>query len=187
MIKKASLKLTLAAMFLSVGLVLPMITGQIPQIGNMLLPMHLPVMLCGLICGWQYGLTVGAITPILRSIIFGMPMLYPTAAGMMFELATYGLVIGLVYGYTKKQSVFAVYRALIIAMLAGRIVFGGAMLLLMTFKAESYTFSAFLASAFLEAIPGIVIQLVLIPALMVALDRTGLLPYRKPAAAKAVS
>ncbi len=177
--KKATLKLTLSAMFLAIGLVLPFLTGQIPQIGKMLLPMHLPVMLCGLICGWQYGLIVGATTPILRSLIFGMPILYPTAVGMMFELATYGLVVGLVYASVKKQNIFTVYISLIAAMLAGRIAYGCAMYLLLMIKAGSYTLSAFLASAFFEAIPGIIVQLVLIPALMLALDRIGLLPYKK--------
>ncbi len=179
MIKKASLNLTLAAMFLSVGLVLPIITGQIPQIGQMLLPMHLPVFLCGLICGWKYGITVGAVTPLLRALIFGVPLLYPDAVVMAFELAAYGLIIGLVYCRPKRQNIFTVYLSLILAMIAGRIVYGGLMYLFLTVKAESYSWSAFFAAAFFEAIPGIIIQLVLIPALMVALDRTGLIPYKK--------
>ncbi len=181
--KKAILKLTLSAMFLAVGLVLPFLTGQIPQIGKMLLPMHLPVMLCGLICGWHYGLAVGAMTPLLRSLLFGSPMLYPTAVAMLFELATYGAVVGLIYSCVKKQSTFTVYLALIPAMLAGRIVYGGATLLLLTANSKAYTWSAFLASSVLEAIPGIVIQLILIPLLMLALDRTGLLPYKKEVSA----
>ena len=73
--RKPVLTLTLAAMFMGIGLVLPFLTGQIPQIGNMLLPMHIPVLLCGLICGWQYGLTVGLILPLLRYALFGMPVL----------------------------------------------------------------------------------------------------------------
>ena len=47
--------LILAALCMALGIVLPFFTGQIPQIGGMLLPMHLPVLLCGLLCGWQYG------------------------------------------------------------------------------------------------------------------------------------
>lgn len=176
--KKTPIYLTVSAMFLSLGLVLPLITGQIPQIGQMLLPMHLTVLLCGLICGWQYGLVVGAITPILRSVLFGMPRLYPTAIVMFFELATYGLVAGLIYHRMKKQNVFAVYLSLIVSMIAGRIVYGAASYLLLTLRAESYTLSLFFAGAFFNAIPGIVLQLVLIPVLMLALDRTGLLPYR---------
>lgn len=81
-------------MFVAIGVVLPFFTGQIPQIGNMLLPMHIPVLLCGLICGWQYGGMVGFILPLLRTMLFGMPVLYPTGIAMAFELAAYGLVIG---------------------------------------------------------------------------------------------
>ncbi len=60
----------------------------------MLLPMHIPVLLCGLICGWKYGILVGFILPLLRHTIFGMPILFPTGIAMAFELATYGFVIG---------------------------------------------------------------------------------------------
>ena len=79
--------LVLAAMFVALGLVLPFLTGQVPQIGNMLLPMHLPVLLCGLICGWQYGGVVGFILPPLRYVMFGMPPIFPTGVAMAFELA----------------------------------------------------------------------------------------------------
>ena len=82
--KKQIKDLTLSAMFAALGMVLPMITGSIPQIGNMLLPMHIPVFFCGLICGWQYGLAVGAVLPVMRSLIFGMPPLYPVAAALTF-------------------------------------------------------------------------------------------------------
>ena len=85
--------LVLSAMFLALGLVLPFFTGQIPQVGSMLLPMHLPVFLCGLICGWQYGAAVGFVTPLLRMSLFGMPPLL-TAVAMAFELAAYGGVAG---------------------------------------------------------------------------------------------
>lgn len=115
---------TLAAMFLAIGLVLPFLTGQIPQIGNMLLPMHIPVLLCGLICGWQYGGIVGLILPLLRSALFGAPVFFPAATAMAFELMTYGLVAGLLYSLSKWQCIRALYRCLIIAMLAGRAVWG---------------------------------------------------------------
>ena len=85
--KTSTRKLTLSALFLALGLVLPLITGQIPQIGKMLLPMHIPVLLCGMVCGWPYGLAVGAVMPLLRGLLFGMPVLYPTGIGMAFELA----------------------------------------------------------------------------------------------------
>ena len=89
--------LVLSALFIAIGITLPFLTGQLKIIGKMLLPMHLPVMLCGLICGWQYGLICGIITPLLRSVLFGMPLLFPSAAAMSVELAVYGSVIGLLY------------------------------------------------------------------------------------------
>lgn len=85
-------QMILGALFVAIGLVLPFFTGQIPAVGRMLLPMHIPVLLCGLICGWKYGLAVGAVLPLTRSLLFGMPTLYPTAIAMTFELATYPVI-----------------------------------------------------------------------------------------------
>jgi len=82
---KPVMNLTLAAMFLAVGLLLPFLTGQIKQIGNMLLPMHIPVIMCGLICGWKYGFGVGFVMPLMRSMLFGRPIMYPDAIAMAFE------------------------------------------------------------------------------------------------------
>jgi len=113
--------MTLAAMFLAVGLILPFLTGQIPQIGNLLLPMHIPVLLCGLICGWKYGLPVGFILPLFRYMIFGMPPIFPIGIAMAFELATYGFVVGFIYSRSRWQCVIALYRSMIVAMVAGRI------------------------------------------------------------------
>ncbi len=172
-------KMTLSAMFIAIGLVLPFFTGQIPQIGNMLLPMHIPVLLCGLICGWQYGLLVGFVLPLLRYVLFGMPILFPTGVAMAFELATYGLVAGLLYGLSRWQCIIALYRSLITAMLAGRVVWGVVQLVLMGISGGMFTWQMFLAATFLNAIPGIAIQLILIPAIMVALNRTGLAPFKK--------
>lgn len=171
-------KLTLAAMFLALGLVLPFLTGQIPQVGSLLLPMHIPVLLCGLICGWQYGGVIGLILPPLRYLLFGMPPVL-TAVAMAFELMTYGLVVGLLYSRSRWQCVIALYRCLILAMVAGRVVWGLVELPLLGIFADGFTWSAFVAGALLNAIPGIILQLVLIPGLMVALNRTGLVPFRK--------
>lgn len=89
--------LAFAALLLTLGLVLPFLTGQIPQFGSMLLPMHLPVLLCGFVCSWPWGLAVGAVTPLLRSLLFAMPPMFPTALAMAFELAAYGCCTGLLY------------------------------------------------------------------------------------------
>lgn len=177
--RKTTKNLTLSAMFMAVGMVLPFLTGQIQQIGNMLLPMHLPVFLCGLICGWQYGAAVGAVLPLLRAAAFGAPLLFPTALTMAFELATYGLVAGLLYGYSRWQCVVALYRSLIAAMLAGRIVWGGVQIVLLGLSGSAFTWQMFLSGALLNAIPGLIVQLILIPAIMVALNRTGLVTFQR--------
>ena len=176
---KTTKKLTLSAMFIAVGMVLPLLTGQIQQIGSTFLPMHLPVILCGLICGCQYGALIGFILPFLRSVTFGMPPLFPTAIAMAFELATYGLVIGLIYGRSHRQCVISLYRSLIAAMLAGRIVWGIVQIVLLGLIGKSFTWQMFIAGALLNAVPGIVVQLTLIPTIMVALNRTGLVIFQR--------
>ena len=166
-------KLAYAALFLSLCLVLPLLTGQIPQIGSMLLPMHIPVLLCGLVCGWQYGAAVGFVAPLLRSLLFTMPKLYPVAIAMAFELLTYGLVIGLAYRRLAKKGMVGVYAALVTAMVAGRLVWGVAEVVLLGLNGNAFTAQAFLAGALLNAVPGIIVQLILIPAVMAALQKAG--------------
>ena len=169
-------KLILSAMFLGIGLVLPFITGQIQQIGNMLLPMHIPVLLCGLICGWQYGIAVGFIMPILRSFLFSMPHMFPNAVSMAFELATYGFTVGFLYSNSRWKCIKSLFKCMIVSMLAGRIVWGIVQVILLGAGNNGFTFHAFFAGAFLNAVPGIILQLILIPAIMVGLHRAKLVP-----------
>ncbi len=164
------LKMVLAAMFLAIAYVLPFFTGQIPQIGSMLCPMHIPVLLCGFVCGWPWGLVVGFIAPILRSVVLGMPPMFPTAVCMAFEFATYGAVAGLMYKILPKRRV-SVYGALITAMVVGRIIWGIAMFVCMGATGGSFGLSAFVAGAVTNAVPGIIIQIVLIPIIVMMLDR----------------
>ena len=166
--------LVLSAMFLGIGIVLPFFTGQIPSVGKMLLPMHIPVLLCGLVCGPEYGLIVGFVLPLVRSLWFGMPVLYPTAVGISFEMATYGFVAGFLYFKSKYKCIWALYKALIPAMITGRVVWGAVSAILIGISGSSFTFKAFLAGAFLNCIPGIVLQLILVPAVMIMLKRTKL-------------
>ena len=178
--KKNELKnLVLAAMFLALGLVLPFLTGQIQQIGNMLLPMHFPVILCGLICGWKYGLGVGFIVPLLRSAIFGMPVMYPNAFAMAFELAAYGFFAGFLFTHSKWQCIKSLYRCLVMSMLLGRAVWGIVMTIILGVGAEGFTLTAFLAGAFVNAVPGIIAQLILIPGIMLVLNRTHFVKLEK--------
>lgn len=178
--------ITLSAMFMAIGIVLPFFTGQIQVIGNMLLPMHIPVFLCGLICGWQYGVIVGLILPLLRSLLFSMPVMYPAAIAMAFELATYGFVSGFLYNRSRWQCVIALYRSMIAAMLAGRAVWGILQIILLGIRGNHFSWQAFMTGAFLNAIPGIILQLILIPAIMVALNRTGLVKFRKAKSHKTI-
>ena len=173
------MNLILAAMFLAVGIILPFFTGQIPQIGSMLLPMHLPALLCGLICGWQYGLSVGFILPLLRYALFGMPPIFPTGIAMAFELAAYGAIAGFLYNHSRWQCLVSLYRSLIIAMIGGRIVWGLVQAVIMGISGDVFTWQLFIAGAFLNAILGIVLQLVFIPAIMIALDRTGVVRFSR--------
>mgnify|MGYP004626743743 FL=1 len=183
--RKYVLNLCLSAMFVAIGIVLPFVTGQIPQIGSMLLPMHLPVLLCGLICGWQYGAVVGLILPPLRYVLFGMPPIFPTGVSMAFEMAAYGLLAGLLYSRSKWKCVLSLYRSLILAMLGGRVVWGIVRVICSGVSGNPFTWKLFLSGAFLTAIPGIVLQLVFIPLVMVALDRTGAVKFSKKAPAEA--
>lgn len=172
MIKQKTKNIAYSALFLSLTFILPFFTGQIPQIGSMLSPMHLPVMLCGFLCGGGWGFAVGLIAPVLRSILFTMPPPL-VAVAMSFELATYGLVCGLLYTLLSKKlpKTAAVYSSLIAAMLCGRIVWGCVQFLLLTVTGDGFTFSAFLAGAFFNAVPAIVSQLILVPAIVLLIEK----------------
>lgn len=177
--------MTLSAMFIALGMILPFLVGQIPEIGQIMLPIHYPVILCGLICGPVYGLGVGLIIPILRSVMFGIPVMFPTAIAMSFELGTYGLISGLVFKNVKRQNLGTLYLALISSMIAGRAVWGLVMWILLSGSKEPFTMGAFLAGSFLNALPGILIQLILIPAIMGVLKSTGVIRYRTKASSAA--
>lgn len=167
-------KMVLSAFFMALGIVLPFLTGQIQQIGNMLLPMHIPVLLCGFICGWQYGLAVGLATPLLRSVMFGMPPIMPTATAMAVELAVYGVVTGILYARLPKRIPY-IYVSLLGAMVAGRVVWGIISIALYGIAGSGFSMQIFLSGALLNAVPGIVLQIVLIPVIIIALKRAGVL------------
>lgn len=167
-------KLTLSGLFTALGMVLPFFTGQIPEIGNMLLPMHIPVLLCGYVCGWKSGLLVGFLMPVLRSLIFGMPPMFPKAVTMAFELAVYGAMTGILYKKLPKNTL-GIYISLILSMLAGRVVWGMAAIPIYGLTGTEFGMKMFLAGAFLEAVPGIVLQLILIPLLILGLQKAGIM------------
>ena len=171
--KKQSIQnLVLSALFLAIGLILPFFTGQLKEIGDSLLPMHLPVMLCGLICGWKYGGAVGLMLPFLRSLTFGMPPLYPNAVWMALELAAYGLGIGLLFSRKKEYSRVYLLVCLAISMLSGRVVWGIAKAVLLGVAGKPFGLEAFLVGGFVDAVPGLILQFILIPLIMEVIYRS---------------
>lgn len=163
-------KMTLSAMFLALALVLPFLTGQIPEIGSMLCPMHIPVILAGYICSGPWGFIVGLIAPILRSLIFAAPPMFPKAVAMSFELAAYGLFSSLLSRRLSKK-ISGIYISLIISMILGRLVWGVAMFALTSFSGGTFGLAAFISSAVINALPGIAVQLIVIPVIIIMLQR----------------
>ena len=163
-------KLTLSAFSLALCMVLPFLTGQVPAIGNMLCPMHIPVLLCGYLCGWPYGLAVGFIAPLLRSCVIHLPVLFPTAFAMAFELATYGFMTGITSRILPNKHIY-IYLSLIVSMLSGRAVWGVVQFILYGLGFTDFSFEIFMAGAVTNAIPGIVIQLVFVPLIVIAIRR----------------
>ena len=165
--------LVYAAVCLALCMLLPFLTGQIPQIGSALSPMHIPVLLAGFLCGPWWAMAVGFVAPMLRHIWLGMPPLI-TAIAMSFELAAYGLFSGLLYRLLPKKTV-NIYVSLIGAMILGRIVWGITMVVISGVSGSAFTWSAFIAGALLNAVPGIILHIVLIPILVMALKRAKVL------------
>lgn len=170
--KKYIWEMVIAALCVALGVVLPVAVHGIPNAGSVLLPMHLPVLLCGLLCGPAYGLACGVLTPLLSSLITSMP---PAAMlpSMICELAVYGLVAGLMILIIRTGSQAAnVYISLVAAMLLGRVVYGVVNALI--FRAGEYSLQMWLTASFVTALPGIIIQLVLLPLVVLALRKAKL-------------
>ena len=170
-------KIIHAALFLALGVVLPFLTGQIKEIGDTLLPMHIPVMLCGLICGYKYGFVVGLVLPFLRAVIAGMPPVFPNAVWMSAELATYGYIIGFLYFSYNKKQMWWLYCCLIISMICGRISWGITKAVLLGLSGKAFTVRMFIVGGIIDSFPGIILQFILIP-LIIRLKETFLLRNR---------
>lgn len=164
-------KLVISGVLLAMGMLLPFLTGQIPEIGSRLSPLHLPVLLCGFICGWKYGLAVGFILPLFRSMTFGMPPLMPTASAMAVEMAVYGAVTGLLYEKLPKRT-GSIYLSLIAAMICGRLAWGLASVILYGALGNIFTIHMFIAKGFVDAVPAVILQLVLVPFIVMAINRS---------------
>lgn len=170
---KKTKKMIISALFIALGVALPIAMHSIPNAGSIFLPMHIPVLMCGLVCGPVYGLACGLMTPFLSSLLTGMPpMAY--LPSMLCELAVYGLVAGILVSTVKTKSrTLNLYIALLGSMLCGRVVFG--LLNAVIFKAGAYSLQLWITAAFVKALPGIITQLLAIPAVILILDKTGLL------------
>lgn len=168
--KNRLLKLVLGGMFLALAIVFPFITGQIPKVGAALCPMHFPVLLCGFFCGPWTAAAVGFIAPLLRFALFGMPPLIPSGVSMCFELAAYGALAGLLYRLLPKKKGY-IYLSLIGAMLGGRVIWGAVRVIMFGLGKSEFGWAAFLSGAFVNAVPGIILQLVLIPLIVMAIGR----------------
>ena len=152
----------LASLFLALAFIIPFFFGHVPEINSMFCPMHIPIFLCGLICGWQRGMIVGFLAPMLRSLLFGLPVFFPTALCMSFELAAYGAVAGLMLALLPKKPIF-IYPSLLTAMLAGRILRGLATFICYGISGTAFSLSGFISGVVIYSIPGIILHLVLIP------------------------
>ena len=164
-------KIILSSIFLAIGMVLPLLTAQVKEIGDSLLPMHIAVMLCAFLCGGSYGAAVGFLLPFLRSFIFGMPPIYPNAVWMAFEMCAYGLAIGFMQKKLKINGIKKIYVSLVTSQIFGRVVGGICKCILLGIGKSGFTFAAFISGGFVDALPGIVLQLVLVPFIVSICER----------------
>lgn len=168
-------KLVLTAVCSALCVIVPMAFHAIPNAGQVFLPMHIPVLLCGMLCSWPYGLACGLIGPALSSLITGMP-LPAVLPGMLVECAVYGCASGVLLRYVRTGKLYAdLYLSLVPAMLLGRVISGIVKGLILT---PGLSLSAWATASFVTALPGIAIQLVLVPALLLGLERAKLIPKR---------
>lgn len=170
--------LAFCALCIALCVVLPMAFHAIANAGPIFLPMHIPVLLCGMVCGAPYGAVCGLLGPMLSSVLTGMPTAAMTPS-MMVECAAYGLVAGLLLRFVRTEKTYAdLYLSLVAAMLVGRLVSGVTKALFL--MAGQYTMQAWIAASFVTALPGIVLQLAVVPSIVYYLMRAGLIPQRYP-------
>lgn len=171
--KKNTRDLVIAGLLTAIGIAMPSLFHMVSISGQVFLPMHIPVLLCGFICGPALGGICGFLVPFICGMITGMPPLFPVATYMAFELLAYGVLTGIL---GKKMNVYA---ALIISMLGGRLVLGVAQALCLGIAGKTFMFKAFLTGAFVTALPGIIVQIILVPAILLILQKSKLVSLKK--------
>ncbi|MDO4542791.1 MAG: ECF transporter S component, partial [Bacillota bacterium] len=160
-------KSIITAVCISFCVVLPQAFHAIPDAGATLCPIHIPVLLCGFICGWPYGLLCGLAGPLLSSLFTGMPSII-SLPPMMAECAVYGCITGiLIQILNTGRTYIDLYISLISAMLAGRIVAG--LVKAFLFTQGEFSIAIWIATYFISSLPGIIIHLILIPNVIFAL------------------
>ena len=172
-------KMVVSALLMAVGLVLPFLVGQVQVLGQAISPLHIPALICGLTCGWSWGTALGFILPLLRGALFGFPPIVPNGLSMAFELAVYGALTGVLYPLFCKATrshLPAVIASMLIAMVLGRIVGGAAKAMILGFQGKGYTFEAFVAAYFAGTWVGAVLHLIIVPTVVLSLERAGLSP-----------
>lgn len=178
--RSAIYKMIATALLLAIGLTLPLLLGQLEILGQAISPLHIPVLLCGLTCGWGWGTALGVVLPLLRSLIFAMPPM-PIAIPMAVELSAYGALTGLFYPFFRKlmktkNHLPAMLSSMLIAMILGRFAGGAVKAFVMGLQGKGYSFNAFIAAYFTGTAIGAVIHLIIVPAIAVALEKAGLSP-----------
>lgn len=170
-------KITLCGVCIALCAVLPPVFHMV-GLGSILSPMHIPVLLCGLVCGWPYGLFCGIAGPLVAHLINGAPAA-AMLVSMIPELAVYGLVCGLLMKLIHTKDLYAdIYCSLVPAMLAGRVAGGVARALFLMGGGERYTLAMWAGAYLVQAVPGIILHLIVVPVLVVMLDRAKLIPAR---------
>lgn len=159
-----------SSLFLALALLLPFVGGQNPSINSIFCPMHIPIFLCGFICGWKWGLAVGFTAPLLRSVTFGFPVFYPIAVSMAFELAAYGLICGLMHMLLPKKKPF-IYCSLISAMIVGRIFRAIATLVCTELVGNNFAFKAFFTGVIIKSVPGMIAHIIIVPVTVILIEK----------------
>jgi len=165
-------QIVIGSSMIAMGVILPFLTLNNPSFGQVLLLMHIPVLIAGFVLPPGLALMVGLITPVLRSLLVGMPVLFPVAITMAFELAFYAFFVSIL---TKKirlnHVLMKIYIVLILSMLLGRVVLGLSSYLFYSWAGWLFSIDTFIKTAYVLALPGILLQLILIPTVVLSLNR----------------
>ena len=160
--------ITYTGFCIALGIILPLLF-HVVGLGSTFTPMHIPVLLCGLCFGPVSGLVCGLVCPFLSAIITGMPPLFPAAFTMTFECTVYGFCSGYLYRNLKLN----LFVSLILSMIAGRI--AGGLLTGFILGFSNYSFSVFFNSYFVVNLPGVILNLIVVPLLVIAIEKSKVL------------